>query len=140
MADGASVDAELTALLQRDVSSYTWVAATVRATNAATYQLATGQAVMAIGGFNGTTASPTLAQFRSDVAAGRIHYFIASGGAGGAGPSGGSGGSSSTTAAQISAWVASTYTATTVGGVTVYDLTQPAHATGTTTSATGQSA
>ena len=38
---------------------------------------------MAIGGFNGSDPSPTLAQFKAYVAAGRIHYFIASGGGGG---------------------------------------------------------
>ena len=43
---------------------------------------------MAIGGFNGTDNSPTLAQFKAYVAAGKIHYFIASGGGMG-GPSAG---------------------------------------------------
>ncbi len=36
---------------------------------------------------------------------------------------GGTGGSNAS--AEISAWVAATFTATTVGGVTVYDLTAP---------------
>ena len=35
---------------------------------------------MAIGGFNGSDPSPTLAQFKAYVAQGKIHYFIASGG------------------------------------------------------------
>ena len=38
--------------------------------------------VMAIGGFNGTDPSPTLAQFQAYVRAGKIHYFLASGGGG----------------------------------------------------------
>ena len=38
---------------------------------------------MAIGGFNGSDPSPTLAQFKAYVADGEIHYFIASGGDGG---------------------------------------------------------
>jgi 4-amino-4-deoxy-L-arabinose transferase-like glycosyltransferase len=109
----------LIAALKADDTHYSWVAATVGANNAAGYQLSTDRPVMAIGGFNGTDPSPTLAQFQAWVAAGRIHYFIASGGpgAGGAGGMGGSG-----TAAQISTWVEDHFTATTIGGVTVYDL------------------
>ena len=37
---------------------------------------------MAVGGFNGSDPSPTLAQFKQYVTDGRIHYFIASGGGG----------------------------------------------------------
>jgi hypothetical protein len=48
----------------------------------------------------------------------KIGYFIAS-----TGSSGGPGGGSDSSASQISAWVAANYTATTVGGTTVYDLT-----------------
>ena len=44
----------LTKQLQADASRYTWVAATVNSNNAAGYQLASGEPVMAIGGFNGT--------------------------------------------------------------------------------------
>ena len=78
---------------------------------------------MAIGGFNGSDPSPTLDQFKALVAAGKIHYFLASGsngfrGGGGFGPGGGSG-----TSSAIASWVESTFTSTTVGGVTVYDLT-----------------
>jgi hypothetical protein len=47
------------------------------------------------------------------------------GGFGGFGGAGGPGGSS-TDAAQISAWVQAHFTAQTVGGMTVYDLTTPA--------------
>lgn len=111
--DGSTSSSALTALLASDASSYTWVAAAVGSNSAAGYQLATQQPVMAIGGFNGSDPSPTLAQFRAWVAAGRIHYFIAGGAAGG-----GSG-----TAAQITRWVESTFTARTVDRVTVYDLT-----------------
>ena len=44
---------------------------------------------MAIGGFNGTDPSPTLAQFQQYVAEGKIHYFIG-GGTGGGTRTGGS--------------------------------------------------
>ncbi len=40
---------------------------------------------MSIGGFNGSDPTPTLAQFKADVAAGKIHYFIAGGGGTGGG-------------------------------------------------------
>ena len=72
----------LTALLKKDSSHYTWVAATVGANEAAGYQLATGDPVMAIGGFNGTDPYPTLAEFEVLVHEGKVHYFIAGGMAG----------------------------------------------------------
>ena len=53
------------------------------------------------------------------MADGDIHYFIAGGGGFG-GPGGGSSGSG--TSSEISSWVAGKFTATTVDGVTVYDL------------------
>jgi 4-amino-4-deoxy-L-arabinose transferase-like glycosyltransferase len=99
-----------------------WAAAAIGSNSAAGVQLASGRPIMAIGGFNGSDPSPTLAQFQADVAAGKIHYFLASGGGGlGGGPGGGSG-----TASEIAGWVESTFTSTSVGGVTIYDLTQPA--------------
>ncbi|HJQ04832.1 MAG TPA: glycosyltransferase family 39 protein [Nocardioides sp.] len=133
MFGGQSVSNELTAALQQDAASYTWVAATVRSSDAASYQLASREPVMAIGGFNGTASSPTLAQFQQDVAEGRIHYFIASGNAGGMG---GPGASADSVAAQITAWVESSFTPTTIGGTTVYDLTS----TSSTSTGTAQNA
>ncbi|GGJ87003.1 hypothetical protein GCM10010123_15750 [Pilimelia anulata] len=109
--------AALVALLNADADRYTWVGAAVGANNAAGYQLATGRSVMPIGGFNGSDPSPTLARFQQYVAAGRIHYFL-----GGSGPGGGGRGGSSA-GSEITAWVAANYTAATVDGVTVYDLT-----------------
>jgi hypothetical protein len=72
--------------------------------------------VMPIGGFNGSDPSPTLAQFRQYVAEKRIHYFI-----GGAGFNANGG---SRAAQEIAAWVAQNFTATTIDGVTMYDLTR----------------
>ncbi len=74
---------------------------------------------MAIGGFNGTDPSPTLAQFEAWVKGGKIHYFIAGGNSGG----GGSTNSTTNISSQISSWVKTHFTARTVGGVTLYDLT-----------------
>jgi 4-amino-4-deoxy-L-arabinose transferase-like glycosyltransferase len=116
--NGSAPDSALTALLEADAGSYRWVAATVGANQAAGYQLATDDPVMAIGGFNGTDPTPTLAQFQAYVREGTIHYFIAGGG--GFGPGGGS---TSSTSSAISSWVSSNFTSQTVGGVTVYDLT-----------------
>jgi 4-amino-4-deoxy-L-arabinose transferase-like glycosyltransferase len=133
--NGSTSSTALTSLLEADASSYTWVAAAVGSNSAAGYQLATQQPVMAIGGFNGSDPSPTLAQFKAWVAAGKIHYFIAGGGSlgggvggTGGGPGGTTGGPGATssggsdTASAITSWVESTYTAKTVSGVTVYDL------------------
>jgi 4-amino-4-deoxy-L-arabinose transferase-like glycosyltransferase len=115
--NGSTASADMVALLHAGADGYTWVAATVGSNNASGYQLATGKPVMAIGGFNGTDPSPTLAQFQQYVAAGKIHYFIG-GGTGGGARTGGS-----AAAQEIASWVEQNFTATTVGGVTVYDLT-----------------
>jgi hypothetical protein len=104
-----------------------------------------GDPVMAIGGFTGSDMAPTLAAFQQMVAAHEVHYYVAGGAAGGfagfaeggalgdfadfggegdraaAGARGGPGSDS----AQITAWVESHFTAKTVGGSTVYDLTAP---------------
>ena len=93
-----------------------WAAATMGSQGAATLELRTGTAVMAIGGFIGSDPSPTLEQFQAYVANGEIHYFIA-GGMGG-GPGRGN--------SEISQWVQQHFTAQTVGTQTVYDLTRPA--------------
>jgi 4-amino-4-deoxy-L-arabinose transferase-like glycosyltransferase len=111
----------LTKLLKANASRYTWVAATVNSNSAAGYQLASDEPVMAIGGFNGTDPAPTLAQFENYVAEGKIHYFIAGGGAGGFGRGG-----SSDDSSKITTWVEAHYTARTVDGSTIYDLTAAA--------------
>ncbi|MFE9771074.1 ArnT family glycosyltransferase [Streptomyces sp. NPDC005931] len=116
---GAAVDAEARELLETGAGDHTWAAAAIGAQNAASYQLATGEPVMAIGGFNGTDPSPTLDQFRQYVAEGRIHYFVAGGGTGG-------GGGNSGSAAQISAWVRENFERVTAGSATFYDLTRKA--------------
>jgi len=115
--DGGTPDAELVALLSQDAGRYTWVAAAIGSNSAAGVQLATGEPVMAIGGFNGSDPAPSLEQFQQLVAEGKIHYFLAAGRMGGRSMGG------SDTSRQISAWVADNFTASSVGGATVYDLT-----------------
>jgi 4-amino-4-deoxy-L-arabinose transferase-like glycosyltransferase len=121
---GASTSTALTTALQSDASTYRWVAATFGSQSAATLELASDEAVMAIGGFNGQGGNISLATFESYVAKGDIHYFIASG-AGGGGSMGGPGGQANDDSA-ITSWVEAHFTAKTIGGQTVYDLTSRA--------------
>ncbi|MFI6959832.1 ArnT family glycosyltransferase [Nocardia sp. NPDC050408] len=113
-----SSNAELQQLVRN--TDTRWAAATVGSGSASGLELSTGASIMAIGGFTGSDNSPTLAQFQQYVANGDVAYFIAGGGMGG-GPGGGSNSSGS----EITAWVKAHYTAITVGGSTVYDLSQP---------------
>ncbi|WP_405714824.1 MULTISPECIES: ArnT family glycosyltransferase [unclassified Streptomyces] len=115
--NGASVGTEARKLLEKNAGDYTWAAAAIGSQNAASYQLATGEPVMAIGGFNGSDPSPTLAQFKKYVEDGRIHYFISGGQGGGMGGNGAS--------SQISSWVEENFKEVTAGSATFYDLTQP---------------
>ena len=78
--NAATVSDEMKALLEANADQYTWAAAAVGSQDASGYQLATGEPVMAIGGFTGSDPSPTLAQFQQYVADGKIHYFIGGGG------------------------------------------------------------
>jgi hypothetical protein len=127
---GGSVSSALTTLLK--ATSTRWAAAAIGSQSAAPLQLASGRPVMSIGGFNGGDPAPTLAQFQAYVAAGQVRYFVGGGnggfggGPGGGGPGGGGPGGGSGSASQISSWVQSTFTSVTVGGQTVYDLTQRA--------------
>ena len=108
---------EMVTLLKTNAAAYTWAAAVSGSNNAAGYQLATGLPVMAIGGFNGTDPAPTLAQFETLVQQGKIHFYIAA--------TLGQSSSGSNAAEQIAAWVSGRFTATTVGTLTVYDLSGP---------------
>jgi 4-amino-4-deoxy-L-arabinose transferase-like glycosyltransferase len=121
--DASTPSAALVQALKADSGKYTWVAAAVGSNTAAGYQLATQLPVMPVGGFNGSDPSPSLAQFEAYVAAGRIHYFIGGGGFGGRGFGGQQGGSNSSS--EIAGWVQSHFKTVTVGGITLYDLTQP---------------
>jgi hypothetical protein len=88
--------------------------------------------VMPIGGFSARDPSPTLAQFQRYVADRRIHYYIE-----GRRPDARTGWGAGETdrsqrtvteADKIGDWVKHTFTASTVDGATVYDLTRPAGA------------
>jgi hypothetical protein len=115
---GSSVDTALIDLLKQSGTSYRWPAAMSSASNAAPIQLASGAPILAIGGFNGSDQSLTLAQFQKLVTDKQIHYYIAGGGFANSPNSG--------VAGQIESWVQQNFTAATVGSATVYDLTAPA--------------
>jgi 4-amino-4-deoxy-L-arabinose transferase-like glycosyltransferase len=116
LSGNTQVSSALVKLLEQDASGYKWVAATEGSEEAAPLELATGDAVMAIGGFNGTDPWPTLAVFEKLVASGEVHYYVGQGSE----SFGGGQGSSA-----IASWVAAHFTAQTVGGQTVYNLTKP---------------
>ena len=54
----------------------TWLVAVRSANEAAEVQLATGQPVMAMGGFSGTDQALSLAELESDVASARLRYIL----------------------------------------------------------------
>jgi 4-amino-4-deoxy-L-arabinose transferase-like glycosyltransferase len=114
----SSVSSALTTALATDADSYTWAAATTGDNEAASLELASGAAVMSLGGYNGTDPAITLSAFEKLVAAGKIHYYIAD-----AQGFIGSTAAQTSTAYQIQQWVESTFTAQTIGSTTVYDLT-----------------
>jgi 4-amino-4-deoxy-L-arabinose transferase-like glycosyltransferase len=146
-----TLNAALAKLLETGASGYKWAAATVASDNAASMELGTGGVpVMAIGGFSGTDPTPTLAAFEKMVADHEVHYFILSaggafgGGASAGGRAAGAGtgsagdptrtslgagataqGGATSDSAQVEAWVEDHFTATTVAGETVYNLTAP---------------
>jgi 4-amino-4-deoxy-L-arabinose transferase-like glycosyltransferase len=116
LSGSTQVSSALITLLEQDGSKYKWIAATVGTQEAAPIELATGgDAVLAIGGFNGTDPAPTLAEFEALVAKGEIHYYLGEN----TETFGGGTGSSA-----ITSWVAAHFKSETVGGVTVYNLTQ----------------
>ncbi|MEN9646684.1 MAG: hypothetical protein RL238_3353 [Actinomycetota bacterium] len=108
--DAPEVTDEVVELLQRDSDRYTWALATIGANAAAGHQLATGDPVMPIGGFNGTDPWPTLEAFQRLVDDGEVHYFLVT-------PVGSS--------SSISEWVTANFSTVEVDGLTFYDLTQP---------------
>ena len=118
----STANAALVRYLEKHQGSATYLLAVQGSQTAAPYILATGRAVMAMGGFSGTDPTPTLAQFKKLVAEGEVHYVLVSG-TGGGGP-GGSGG----TVSSVMSWVeahgtkvpASAYGGSTSGGTLYY--------------------
>jgi hypothetical protein len=110
-------NADLDAIL-KDTNTE-WSAAILRSSSAASLELSTGTAVMAVGGFSGSDPVPTLSQFQDDVAQHKVAYYIVENNRG-HGPGWGS-----RSHADIAKWVAATFRSTTVGDATVYNLSVP---------------
>ena len=96
----------------------TWIVAVNGAQEAGSIELASGDAVMAMGGFSGSDPTPTLAQLQEYVRTGELRYVLIGGGGG---PGGGFGGGGSS---SIASWVAANGTVVNVSGGfgTLYDL------------------
>lgn len=105
----AHIDPRLADML---LSSRTaWSAAASGSQAAASLEIASGTAVMAIGGWSSDPV-PTLDQFMAAVHAGKITYYVDSGRLRGHDHSG----------AQIEEWVTRNYRPVKVGGTTVFRL------------------
>jgi 4-amino-4-deoxy-L-arabinose transferase-like glycosyltransferase len=113
---GASADPALIDNLLANRNGATWIVATTSANEAGSIQLASGEPVMAMGGFSGSDPAPTLEQLKALVASGHLRYVLIGGG----GPGGGRDGATS----AVNAWVTSVGTAVDYGGSggTLYDL------------------
>ena len=99
--------------------AYTWSAATTSANEAASLELASGTSVMSLGGFNGTDPAITLSPVQG-ARRGRQDPLLHRGRATGSSARRPRTRPPRTRSRQ---WVTSTFTAKTVGGTTVYDLT-----------------
>jgi hypothetical protein len=133
--DIASTNTELVALLKSAPTR--WSAATISGSSAASLELASGTAVLGVGGFMGSDPYPTLDQFKAYQASGQIRYFVVGpifGSRFGGGFPGGDGGDpgrgrpgefANGTGTQISQWVKENFTPITVDGQTIYNLSQP---------------
>jgi 4-amino-4-deoxy-L-arabinose transferase-like glycosyltransferase len=100
-----------------------WIVAVQGANEAAQIELATGQPVMAMGGFTGTDPAPTLAQLQEYVGSGRLRYVIVGGAGGPGGPGDGGPAGGRGTTGEIAQWVASHGSLVeSVSGVSLYDL------------------
>jgi 4-amino-4-deoxy-L-arabinose transferase-like glycosyltransferase len=115
--DSGVPDRRLVDLLDTNAERYTWVAATVGSVCAAGYQLASGHAVMPVGGFNGTDPSPKPDAFVRLALSKRIHYFIVTN------PIHEDKWGHLDTNALIQQWVQRNFTPQRVGRVLIYDLT-----------------
>jgi 4-amino-4-deoxy-L-arabinose transferase-like glycosyltransferase len=105
-------DPQLVAMLRS--TSRRWSAATVGAQGSGALALASGTAVMGIGGFSGGDPAPTLDAFRAHVAAREVRWFVDDDpDVQRSGPENSS---------EIVSWVRENFESTTVGGRTVYDL------------------
>ena len=120
--ESAQAESSLIAYLLANQNGAAWIAAVNSANESAPIQLSSGQPVMAIGGFNGSDSTLTLAQFKQLVKEGKVRYYVASSGQGKSGGPGGAGvpGGNS----EIASWATSSGVKVAYGGTQyiVYDL------------------
>ena len=93
-------------------------AAIARSSSAASLELSSNTAVMAIGGFSGSDPTPSLTEFIDDVHNHQVTFFIVP-------PSHGPDRGRDRGHADITKWVAANYKPVKVGKATVYDLSAP---------------
>jgi hypothetical protein len=96
------VNQQLLAYLEAHRGSARYLLATLNSQTAAPYIIASGQPVIALGGFSGSDQILTVSQLQALVSSGAIRYFLLDGGDGGFGSQGGNG--------QLVSWVASNCT------------------------------
>ena len=117
----AQAQDQLIAYLEANKGDATWLVAVASSNEAAPIQLATGDAVMAVGGFNGSDDALTVDQLQAYVAGGQLRYFLVSGG--GFGGPGGSRGSGGSAGSEVLTWVTAHGTLVDqAGGAQLYDL------------------
>jgi 4-amino-4-deoxy-L-arabinose transferase-like glycosyltransferase len=96
---GQAADANLISYLQANRGDATYLVAAFGSGSSAPFIIATGEPVMTIGGFNGGDPAPTLEQFKTLVAEGKVRFIVLGGMGGGQGGPGGNG------SGQITSWV-----------------------------------
>jgi 4-amino-4-deoxy-L-arabinose transferase-like glycosyltransferase len=77
-----SANQALVSYLEKHQGSAEYLVAVTGSQTAAPLILSTGKPVIAMGGFSGGDPTPTLAQFKTLVATGKVHYVVVGGGTG----------------------------------------------------------
>jgi 4-amino-4-deoxy-L-arabinose transferase-like glycosyltransferase len=98
-----------------------WIAAAMGSQGAAAIQLASGEPVMAMGGFTGGDPAPSLDELKALVASGDLRYIVLGGGGGPGGFGGGGRGPGGRGLGEVASWITAACTPITVGGTTIYD-------------------
>jgi putative flippase GtrA len=78
-ARGGALDAQLIGYLERNQGGSTWLVAVPSGMQAASLELSTGKAVLAMGGFNGSDPVPTASQMTQLVASGKLRFVLLGG-------------------------------------------------------------
>ncbi|MFI5226828.1 MAG: hypothetical protein ACHQ3P_09145, partial [Candidatus Limnocylindrales bacterium] len=112
----------------------TWIVATSSTQGGADIELATGDPVLAMGGFTGSDPAMTVERLQALVSEGKLRYVLVGSGGAGGGPGGGTGGPGGGTSDVLS-WVEANGTVVDYGGSsgTLYDLSTALATTSATT-------